>query len=81
MPARSADDVRIEAYGGPRDHLRPLFELTDPGDPRHAEVKNRHSWLAGQLPRAAGRFLKTRTLRLLAANRSSWRQNKLPATY
>ena len=40
MPARSADDVRIEAYGGPRDHLRPLFELTDPGDPRHAEVKN-----------------------------------------
>src|SRR2546429_486798 len=39
-PARWADDVRFEAYGGPRDHLRPLFELTDPGDPRHAEVKN-----------------------------------------
>jgi len=29
MPARSADDVRIEAYGGPRDHLRPLFELAE----------------------------------------------------
>ena len=29
MPARSADDVRIEAYGGPRDSLRPLFELAE----------------------------------------------------
>ena len=26
MPARSADDVHIETYGGPRDDLRPLFE-------------------------------------------------------
>ena len=29
MPARSADDVRIEPYGGPRDSLRPLFELAE----------------------------------------------------
>ena len=29
MPARSADDVRIETYGGPRDDLRPLFELAE----------------------------------------------------
>src|SRR6266550_7498775 len=29
MPARSADDVRIEIYGGPRDHLRALFELAE----------------------------------------------------
>ena len=29
MPARSADDIRIETYGGPRDHLRPLFELAE----------------------------------------------------
>src|SRR5690349_12756096 len=29
MPARSADDVRIETYGGPRDHLRTLFELAE----------------------------------------------------
>jgi GNAT superfamily N-acetyltransferase len=29
MPARSADDVRIEAYGGPRDRLRALFELAE----------------------------------------------------
>ena len=29
MPARSADDVRIEAYGGPRDRLRELFELAE----------------------------------------------------
>src|SRR6266571_9239330 len=29
MPARSADNLRIEAYGGPRDHLRPLFELAE----------------------------------------------------
>ena len=29
MPARSADDVRIEAYGGPRDSLRALFELAE----------------------------------------------------
>jgi GNAT superfamily N-acetyltransferase len=29
MPARSADDVRIEAYGGPRESLRPLFELAE----------------------------------------------------
>ena len=29
MPARSADDVRIETYGGPRDGLRPLFELAE----------------------------------------------------
>ena len=29
MPARSADDVRIETYGGPRDSLRPLFELAE----------------------------------------------------
>ena len=29
MLARSADDVRIEIYGGPRDHLRALFELAE----------------------------------------------------
>jgi GNAT superfamily N-acetyltransferase len=29
MPARSDDDVRIEPYGGPRDSLRPLFELAE----------------------------------------------------
>lgn len=29
MPARSADDIRIEVYGGPRDSLRPLFELAE----------------------------------------------------
>ena len=29
MPARSADDVRIEIYGGPRDDLRALFELAE----------------------------------------------------
>src|SRR5215470_13010925 len=29
MPARSADDVRVETYGGPRDSLRPLFELAE----------------------------------------------------
>ena len=29
MPARSADDVRIEAYDGPRDRLRALFELAE----------------------------------------------------
>src|SRR6266567_3399111 len=29
MPARSADDVRIEIYSGPRDNLRPLFELAE----------------------------------------------------
>src|SRR5207244_709389 len=29
MPARSADDVRIETYGGARDNLRALFELAD----------------------------------------------------
>jgi GNAT superfamily N-acetyltransferase len=29
MPARPADDIRIEAYGGPRDSLRPLFELAE----------------------------------------------------
>jgi len=29
MPARSADDVRIETYGGPRDDLRALFELAE----------------------------------------------------
>jgi GNAT superfamily N-acetyltransferase len=29
MPARSADGVRIETYGGPRDSLRPLFELAE----------------------------------------------------
>src|SRR5437868_3427252 len=29
MPARSADDVRIETYSGPRDHLRRLFELAE----------------------------------------------------
>ena len=29
MPARSADDVRIETYGGPRDSLRSLFELAE----------------------------------------------------
>ena len=29
MPARSADDVRIETYGGPRDSLRALFELAE----------------------------------------------------
>ncbi len=29
MPARSADDVRIETYSGPRDNLRPLFELAE----------------------------------------------------
>src|SRR5262249_53621471 len=29
MPARSADDVRVETYGGPRDSLRALFELAE----------------------------------------------------
>ena len=29
MPARSADDIRIEVYGGPRDSLRGLFELAE----------------------------------------------------
>src|SRR6201995_1883623 len=29
VPARSADDVRIETYGGARDHLRALFELAE----------------------------------------------------
>ena len=29
MPARSADDVRIETYDGPRDDLRALFELAE----------------------------------------------------
>ena len=29
MPARSADDIRIEVYGGPRDSLRVLFELAE----------------------------------------------------
>src|ERR1041385_7225256 len=29
MPTRSADDVRIEAYGGPPDSLRALFELAE----------------------------------------------------
>src|SRR5215475_6060830 len=29
MPARSADGVRIETYGGPRDSLRALFELAE----------------------------------------------------
>jgi GNAT superfamily N-acetyltransferase len=29
MPARSADFVRIEAYGGPRASLRSLFELAE----------------------------------------------------
>lgn len=29
MPARSADDIRIEVYGGPRDSLRALFELAE----------------------------------------------------
>ena len=29
MPARSADDVRIETYGGPRASLRALFELAE----------------------------------------------------
>src|SRR5690349_19700334 len=29
MPTRSADDVRVETYGGPRDGLRPLFELAE----------------------------------------------------
>ena len=29
MPARSADDVRIETYGGPRGELRALFELAE----------------------------------------------------
>ena len=29
MPARSADDVCIEPYGGARDDLRPLFELAE----------------------------------------------------
>ena len=29
MPARSADDVRIETYSGPRDNLRRLFELAE----------------------------------------------------
>ena len=28
-PARPADDVRIETYGGPRDDLRALFELAE----------------------------------------------------
>ena len=29
MPARSADDVRIETYSGPQVNLRPLFELAE----------------------------------------------------
>lgn len=29
MPACSADDIRIEVYGGPRDSLRVLFELAE----------------------------------------------------
>src|SRR5438874_12625326 len=29
MPARSADDVRIETYSGPRENLRRLFELAE----------------------------------------------------
>jgi len=29
MPARSADGVRVETYGGPRDSLRALFELAE----------------------------------------------------
>ena len=29
MPARSADDIRIEVYSGPRDSLRVLFELAE----------------------------------------------------
>src|SRR5690349_24070535 len=29
MPARPADDVRIETYGGSRDSLRALFELAE----------------------------------------------------
>jgi GNAT superfamily N-acetyltransferase len=29
MPARSAGDVSIETYGGPRDRLRALFELAE----------------------------------------------------
>jgi hypothetical protein len=29
MPARSADDVRIETYSGPSVNLRPLFELAE----------------------------------------------------
>ena len=29
MPARPADDIRIEVYGGPRDSLRVLFELAE----------------------------------------------------
>lgn len=29
MPARSADDIRIQVYGGPRDSLRVLFELAE----------------------------------------------------
>jgi hypothetical protein len=29
VPARSADDVRIETYSGPRFNLRPLFELAE----------------------------------------------------
>ena len=29
MPARPADDIRIEVYGGPRDSLRALFELAE----------------------------------------------------
>jgi hypothetical protein len=29
MPGRSADDVRIETYSGPRDNLRRLFELAE----------------------------------------------------
>jgi hypothetical protein len=29
VPARSADDVRIETYSGPQVNLRPLFELAE----------------------------------------------------
>ena len=29
MPARSANDVRIETYSGPRVNLRPLFKLAE----------------------------------------------------
>src|SRR5437763_12935135 len=29
MPARSADDVRIETYSGPRENLRRLFVLAE----------------------------------------------------
>ena len=45
MPARSADDVRIETYGGPRDDLRALVEVAswvhEGTDGAHAG----HPWL------------------------------------